>query len=236
MQTTCNASTSVWTHIRKLIPTFVLIILAALAGGTDVFTHQVHVFVSKTLHDRLIALEPYALNIIFAALAVNVFYLFYHPVSCRMERVVRKTSATDDVKNFLIKALRLAYWLAVAFFVISCFAQDLMAKLALSTGLITAAVAFALQGLLNDFVSGILLQFTSRVKEGDTLKVVGVDGADGVVTDIGYIQTVISTDQGEMTVPNRTIWGNCTMRRKPKAEPVKQSLLILPDGVSRDGR
>jgi small-conductance mechanosensitive channel len=233
----CSVKANIWSYLRKLTPTFVLVALVAIAGGTNVFSEQVHQIVSTSLRERFSNLTPHLINLGLAAIAFNIAWLFYHPAVCGAQRLLDKTSATDRIKNFVVKAVRLVYWVAVIFFIASWFAQDVMAKFALSGGLITAAVAFAMQGLLNDFISGLLLQSTSRVKEGDTLKVIGVDGADGTVTDIGYITTTIDTEAGVVQVPNRKIWENVTMRRKPKPEPKKPSILLLPpDWKSPDGK
>jgi small-conductance mechanosensitive channel len=225
-----NDSHRSWSLIRKLLPTIILIALAALAGGTDVFSSQVHELVSKGIHDRFAELMPYVVNFLFAVIVLNVGWLMHHRCLCGVDRILAKTSASPHVSGFVSKAFKLAYWLLVVFIALACVAPDFMGKVAAGATIVTAALALALQNMINDFIAGILLQGSDCVKEGQEIKVNDVSIADGKVIKIGYVRTLIENkENGPVSVPNSKIWTS-SIAKKPKPK----SKLILPDDFGKD--
>ena len=66
-------------------------------------------------------------------------------------------------------------------------------------------VAFALQGTLSNFASGLLIMFNKPFDVGDEVEVGG--GIKGRVTRVSIFSTYIETDDGFMKiVPNDNIW------------------------------
>ena len=66
-------------------------------------------------------------------------------------------------------------------------------------------VAFALQGTLSNFASGLLIMFNKPFDVGDEVEVGG--GIKGRVTRVSVFSTYIETDDGFMKiVPNDNIW------------------------------
>jgi hypothetical protein len=66
-------------------------------------------------------------------------------------------------------------------------------------------LTLALQGIANDFIAGILLNFSPKCCVGDEIELVGL-AVKGKVTDIGYVQTVVETPTERFEVPNREVW------------------------------
>ncbi len=67
-------------------------------------------------------------------------------------------------------------------------------------------VAFALQGTLSNFASGIMIMFYKPFDVGD---VVDVAGIVGTVESMTMVSTnIVTADNRLMIVPNNTIWGN----------------------------
>jgi len=66
-------------------------------------------------------------------------------------------------------------------------------------------VAFALQGTLSNFASGLLLMVNKPFDVGDEVEVAG--GIKGRVGAVSIFSTLIKTDEGlRKIVPNNTIW------------------------------
>lgn len=72
-----------------------------------------------------------------------------------------------------------------------------------SAGLVTAAVAFAVQSIISDFFYGVIILFDKRIKAGDFVNVSGISGR---VIEVGSLSTKIETwDSTQVTIPNSEI-------------------------------
>ena len=87
-----------------------------------------------------------------------------------------------------------------------------------------------MQGAANDFISGVLLHFSPKLKEGDDISLVGLE-VKGKVLDIGYLSTRVEGPDGLLVVPNREVWSRAVKVGKPVKAP---SPIILPPGYSPD--
>jgi potassium efflux system protein len=68
------------------------------------------------------------------------------------------------------------------------------------TGALGVGVGFGLQNIVNNFVSGLILQFERPIHIGDVLD---IDGTTGKVTRIGIRSSTVKTFQGaEVIIPN----------------------------------
>ena len=78
------------------------------------------------------------------------------------------------------------------------------------TGALGVGVGFGLQNIINNFVSGLILQFERPIRVGDVVEV--QTGLTGTVTRIGIRSSTVQTWQGaEVIIPNGTfISGNVT--------------------------
>jgi len=89
--------------------------------------------------------------------------------------------------------------LLVFFFAINAGGVELN-KFTVLTGALGVGVGFGLQNIVNNFISGLILQFERPIHIGDVLD---IDGATGRVTRIGIRSSTIKTYQGaELIIPN----------------------------------
>ena len=73
-------------------------------------------------------------------------------------------------------------------------------------GAASFVVAFALQGTLSNFASGLMIMFYRPFDVGD---MIDVSGEYGVVKSMNLVSTSVMTfDNKLMVVPNNAIWGN----------------------------
>ena len=73
-------------------------------------------------------------------------------------------------------------------------------KFTVLTGALGVGVGFGLQNIVNNFISGLILQFERPIHVGDVLD---VDGTAGKVTRIGIRSSTVKTFQGaEVIIPN----------------------------------
>src|SRR5215471_10432190 len=214
--------------VRKLFPTLFLILVAVIAGTTDVFSHQVREVVSKLFQEYGKQLLPFAINAVIGFVVLNVAHLMYAPLKSVLTRALASSGASDRGRNLVARGVQLLYWGVAIFIALTIVAPDILSKVFLGGSLFLAALTLALQGAANDFICGALLQFSPRFKLGDTIQLIGLD-VKGKVKDIDYLTTAIDAADGPIRVPNREIWSRAVKVLLP--EPPK-SLIILPPGVS----
>ena len=76
-------------------------------------------------------------------------------------------------------------------------------KFTVLTGALGVGVGFGLQNIINNFVSGLILQFERPIRVGDVVDTGG--GVTGTVTRIGIRSSTVQTFQGaEVIIPNAT--------------------------------
>ncbi|GEM_PF-2833303 len=197
---------------RKLIPSIALIVFAILASTTDIFSVAVHHTVAKLFLDFGEKVKPLVVNLIIAAIYLNLAYLAYHPLRDGWSKLVEHSHAKERYQLLIKKALRLAYWAVALMIAVTILAPDFLSRVVVDLGLFTAAVLVTLKDDVTDVVRGVFLQFSPRFCQGDKIKVVGIDGCEGKVTDVSLLITTIETDKGTMTVPNRTVWNGAVLK------------------------
>ena len=101
-------------------------------------------------------------------------------------------------------------------------------KFTVLTGALGVGVGFGLQNIINNFVSGLILQFERPIRVGDVVEIQA--GVSGPVTRIGIRSSTIQTWQGaEVIIPNASfISGNVTNWTLSEA----RRRLELPVGVA----
>src|SRR5271169_3219309 len=101
-------------------------------------------------------------------------------------------------------------------------------KFTVLTGALGVGVGFGLQNIINNFVSGLILQFERPIRVGDVVEIQA--GLTGTVTRIGIRASTVQTFQGaEIIIPNATfISGNVTNWTLSEA----RRRLDLPVGVA----
>ena len=125
-------------------------------------------------------------------------------------RIVRRSVAaakgmTDLMQEFLAKSVRTLILVVGVMIGISALEINVSPLLAAIGGL-ALVVAFALQGALSNFASGILILAYHPFDVGDE---VTAGGVSGTVLSMNMLSTQIVTgDNRRMTVPNNQVWGS----------------------------
>jgi small-conductance mechanosensitive channel len=210
--------------MRKLMPTIVLLVLAIIAGATDVFSVNVQDFVQNTLKAKVMSWIPILVDLLIAGVVFNLAWLLHDPLKRMAEKAFERSHASDRGKQLGMKAVILVFWAVVIFFITSMFASELMGKFVLGFSVLGAALTLAMQGAANDFICGVLMQFSCRLREGDDIKTIGMD-VEGKVRSVGYLSTTVESADGVISVPNRKIWESAL--KVKKAPPSK---IIIPSG------
>lgn len=197
----------------KVVPLlFVLVVI--LAGGTNVFSAAVHQLVAKVLQELATKVAPFAINCVIGVVIICLAKHLYSPMLKGMHKLLDSGHATLHHKNLVKRIIQAAYWLIVVFLVASIVAPDLLTKLIANLILFGAAVVVALQDMAKDIAGGFVLQFspTKKCDVGETITLIGMEAVTGTVKDIGLLSTIVETEKGIVTVPNRELWARAVLK------------------------
>jgi small-conductance mechanosensitive channel len=99
-------------------------------------------------------------------------------------------------------------------------------KLTIMLGALGVGIGFGLQGVVNNFVSGLILLFERPVRVGDTVEIGGVWS---VIKKIGLRSTVVQTfDNADLIIPNADLINNQVTNWTLGTRRVR---IIIPVGV-----
>lgn len=190
---------------KKAIPLVIIGVLAYVFAGTDVLSAAVQTQLIDVFKTYVQGIVPYTANILVGLIFVCLANLLYDPLKAGLEKALNLSRADERGRRIVSRGVLLAYWLTAIIVGVSFIAPNFLSKLVVGFGLFGAAIALALQGIANDFIAGVLLNFRPKFCVGDDIELIGV-AVKGRVTDIGYVLTVLETSEGVMTVPNREVW------------------------------
>ena len=115
------------------------------------------------------------------------------------EELLSRFHLSRGMPELISSTLHYLLLLLVFFFAVNAGGVELN-KFTVLTGALGVGVGFGLQNIVNNFISGLILQFERPIHIGDVLD---VDGTTGKVTRIGIRSSTVRTFQGaEVIIPN----------------------------------
>ena len=115
------------------------------------------------------------------------------------EELLSRFNLARGLPELISSMLHYLLLLLVFFFAVNAGGVELN-KFTVLTGALGVGVGFGLQNIVNNFISGLILQFERPIHIGDVLD---VDGTTGKVTRIGIRSSTVKTFQGaEVIIPN----------------------------------
>jgi small conductance mechanosensitive channel len=148
----------------------------------------------------------WAKNIGIFITTVFAFWLLGYLFSKLIDRALRLANLSSILlRNFLVRAVHQAAVIIGIIVGLSALEVNIGPLLAV-VGAASFAVAFALQGTLSNFASGLMIMFYKPFDVGDVIE---VGGFVGIVRSMSLVNTTITKfDNQVMIVPNNSIWGN----------------------------
>jgi len=143
------------------------------------------------------------------------------------EELLKRLRLTRGIPELISTTVHYLLLLLVFLFAVNAGGVALN-KFTVLTGALGVGVGFGLQNIINNFVSGLILQFERPIRVGDVVEIQA--GLTGTVTRIGIRASTVQTFQGaEIIIPNATfISGNVTNWTLSEA----RRRLDLPVGVA----
>lgn len=106
-----------------------------------------------------------------------------------------------------MKFKRIIFWIVVLYasvIALGTMGVDVTAIVA-SLGLVGFALGFALRDIVSNLVAGIVIKATKQYEVGDTIKVVGFQGA---IESINLRYTLLIDENGGHYIPNKLLFAN----------------------------
>lgn len=205
---------------KRFIPFLVLVALAIVAGGTDVFSETIRLQFIDVFKSKILSMKPMLGNIYLGLVILSLMYCLASPIKLGVQKALNLTGADDRGRLIVTRAVNLLYWVAAVLIGVSFIAPNFLSSVFLGFGIFTAAITISLKDLIVDLLSGLMLSFSPKFKIGDYVEIIGLP-VKGVVKDVGYVLTVIelpdTEEEDQITVPNRELWN-----RAVKSLPANQ--------------
>lgn len=152
----------------------------------------------------LISFEDYSLTLLalFEIVAVLAFGLFLsHFLQRSLLRIAKDNKRLEQRAAYSIG--RILHYLIITLTLITCLslAGFNFTKLAIVAGALSVGIGFGLQGIVNNFISGIIMLFERNINVGDVVEL--QSGTFGIIKEINVRSTLINTpDNMDVLVPN----------------------------------
>lgn len=147
-----------------------------------------------------------AKNVGLFLLTLIAFWILSRIAGRAVRRGVKMMRGTSDLfRDFLITSARRAVMIVGLIVALGQLEVEISPLLA-AIGAAGFVVAFALQGTLSNFASGILILVYRPFDVGDFVEVAGVNGTVESMTLM--TTTIKSVDNKRVVIPNNSIWGN----------------------------
>lgn len=148
----------------------------------------------------------YLTRILIAVGVIVVAWFLFKLISFIYKRALHvKKSLTIDAsaKFFILNIIKIFYWLAVAFIVISLLKIEVTGVAGIASA-VTVALGLALQDVIACFAAGVIILNQKNIATGDYISVQNSYGlAEGTVKKIHFFFTYLVTPNAqEVTIPN----------------------------------
>jgi len=154
---------------------------------------------TPSVAEQIIAFLPQLLLAIIILLAFWIVSSFFRRI---VQRFGHRTRIEDSVLDLLTQVFGLAIIVTGLLTALGTIGVDVSALVA-GLGMTTFAVAFALQDIISNVLSGLLILMYRPFRRGNWIR---VGAHEGVVTDIDLRYTTLQTETQRILVPNATLF------------------------------
>ncbi len=146
-------------------------------------------------------------NILIGFLVFLIFVLFAKFTGRLLYRVMKRSVKQESIKQIVVKIYRTVIWsLGFLVFLVILDLGVIMTSILGLAGVASLAVGLAIQGVLNNTFSGVILSFLPKLKIGDWVE---TEGLEGTISEISLRSVqILRPDNNLVMVPNSQILEN----------------------------
>jgi small-conductance mechanosensitive channel len=146
-------------------------------------------------------------------LILSITYILGKLVSKSLFKLFEKTPFPENIEKAIVKISKYTIYIVGTLFVIAFLGFDLT-SLILGLGAFSIAITFATSTIIQNMISGLLVQADRAFKVGDTILIQGIEGK---VIKIKVRTTILETREGHCAyVPNSLFMTNVVTRKNRK--------------------
>ncbi len=139
------------------------------------------------------------LQIIEITLVFAITYIIAKIITRSLTKVFEKTAFPENIEKGIVKTTKYTIYLIGLFAAISVSGFDLTSVI-IGLGAFSIAISFAMSNIIQNFVSGLLVQTDRTFKKGDEIK---IQVFEGKVVKMGIRTTLIEAENGDIiSIPN----------------------------------
>jgi MscS family membrane protein len=150
------------------------------------------------------------IQVIEVVLGLAITYIVGKVVSKSLFKLFQKTPFPENVENAIVRIAKYVTYIIGILIVIAFLGFDLT-SIIVGLGAFSIALSFATSTIIQNLVSGLLVQADRAFQIGDTIMIQGIEGK---VVKISVRTTVIETKEGHWVyIPNALFMTNLLTRK-----------------------
>ncbi len=151
------------------------------------------------------------IQVIQVIIALVATYIIAKIVSRTLAKIFEKTPFPETIERWIVRISKYTVYVIGLFAIIGIFGFDLTSVI-VGLGAFSIAISFAMSTVIQNLVSGLLVQADKAFSIGDKIK---VQNFEGTVQKISVRTTVIETKEGDVVfIPNSVFITNPVVRKK----------------------
>jgi small-conductance mechanosensitive channel len=150
------------------------------------------------------------IQVIEVVLGLTITYVAGKLVSKGLAKLFKKTPFPENIENAIVRVSKYVTYIIGIFTIIAFLGFDLT-SLIVGLGAFSIAISFATSTIIQNLVSGLLVQADRAFQIGDRIVIQGVEGK---VVKISVRTTIIETNGGHWVyIPNALFMSNLVTRK-----------------------
>lgn len=157
--------------------------------------------------------SPYIANFVFAIVILVLGYFLiklFLRILKKIFKIDKKLIKEQTIKTFILNTLKVVLYFGLALLVLATLEVNLSGVATIFSSALLA-IGLALQDVISNFASGIIILTSKPFVMGDYVNI-GNGVCEGTVTSVKFLVTCIETvDKQNITIPNKTITSSVVM-------------------------
>lgn len=154
-------------------------------------------------------------KIVWVVIVLVATYLAAKIVHRSLRKIFEKTPFPEEIENWIVKISKYVVYV-IGVFVVLFVANFDLTSVIVGLGAFSIAISFAMSNIIENFVSGIIVQSDRAFKVGDEIQVrIAGKEYEGKVVKMRIRTTIIKTKDGNKTsIPNSAFITNPVIKKK----------------------